>query len=225
MPEINISSLKLAMEINQVIAHLNDHPEINEIVLRDDPLRYSNEWLRPELERILALPSIRRIGLETSALTTSPQRLDDVLLTFVKQHANQLLFLLRINNARELTPPEVREAALRLGRTGCRRMMQGVIGTINNGSEELRTLVETCTAVGIEPYALYLPAIEIGEELEERLMPLASVSGINLPRIVWADPYGSSENRFLPTAKTIRDELAKRAALITQFLAEKEGGK
>lgn len=84
-------------------AYIQQHPEINEIILSGgDPLSISNAKLRYWISAFEELTQIKVLRIHTRLPVVIPERIDQELLSIVKNSTLRTIFVIHSNHSREL---------------------------------------------------------------------------------------------------------------------------
>ncbi len=176
---------------------------ISEILLSGgDPLTLPDAPLFRLLDRLDAVPHLRRVRVHTRMPVVLPERVTDALVDRLAAGRLQPWVVVHFNHPRELQPAAV-DACRRLLRAGIPVLNQSVLlRGVNDDEETLVSLFEGLADAGIQPYYLHqldrvagtagfeVPEPE-GRALYERLR--ARLSGIALPRWVRDVPGAASK--------------------------------
>ncbi|MFN3202208.1 MAG: KamA family radical SAM protein [Bradymonadia bacterium] len=161
---LNTEDIRLHQALDESITYLSKHPEIKEIILSGgDPLLLPDARLGKLLERVLSVPSIKRLRIHTRVPVTLPMRVDDALAEVLGQ-ARPLYLVAHFNHPRELTT-EATEALERLVRAGVTVLNQSVLlKGVNDSAEVLAELCEALVDRQVRPYYLHHPDLTVGTQ-------------------------------------------------------------
>lgn len=137
--------------------YIEANPDIQEVILSGgDPLATSNAYLSWLVEKLLAIPHVRRLRLHTRVPIMIPQRVDAPLLQLLGNRKQQIIMVLHANHAQEFDT-EVDSACQRLRAVGIHLLNQSVLlAGINDSCEALCNLSERIFAAGVLPYYLHM---------------------------------------------------------------------
>ncbi|MBF0162391.1 MAG: EF-P beta-lysylation protein EpmB [Magnetococcales bacterium] len=132
-------------------------PSIHEVVLSGgDPLMLAEASLRLLVERLAAIPHLRRLRIHSRVPVVSPQRLSTALLQAITAHRLTPVLVIHCNHPAELDPT-VLEGLARLLRAGVLLLSQSVLlKGINDDADVLAALFETLANHRVLPYYLHL---------------------------------------------------------------------
>ncbi len=141
----------------QAIAYIQQHPEINEVILSGgDPLSISDTKLEELIHQLETIPHLKRIRIHTRLPIVLPARITPKLLTFLKTCQKQIIMVVHCNHTQELSL-EVRAACKNIREHGITLLNQTVLlKGVNNNATQLCELSEQLFATGILPYYLHL---------------------------------------------------------------------
>ncbi|WP_298633032.1 EF-P beta-lysylation protein EpmB [uncultured Umboniibacter sp.] len=139
------------------LAYLNNHPEVNEVILSGgDPLMQNDKSLCSLIEAIEAYPQIKRVRIHTRLPLVIPARVTDELCTLLQQTRLNTQLVWHINHANEIDT-EVGNAAAKLQQAGVRQFNQSVLlKGVNDNAQTLADLSEKLDDINIQPYYLHL---------------------------------------------------------------------
>lgn len=180
--------------LDAALFELEQDSSIEEIILSGgDPLLLADEPFKDLLDRLDAIPHIKRIRIHTRLPIVLPQRVTSLLLTTLQQLEKQRVLVVHCNHAAELD--EATGHAFQLLRaTGTTLLNQAVLLAGINDSVACQTdLAEALFEQGVLPYYLHLPdpisgthhfyidnaaAVDLHNEIHARL------PGYLVPRLV-----------------------------------------
>ncbi|MFG6175858.1 EF-P beta-lysylation protein EpmB [Halomonas sp. THAF12] len=141
----------------ETLAYLRDDASIVEAILSGgDPLAASDRQLAWLVERLAAIPHLKRLRIHTRLPVVIPDRIDGALLDWLGGTRLQKVMVLHINHAQEIDEAVV-EACRRLQATGVTLLNQSVLlRGVNDNVESLAALSERLFEAGILPYYLHV---------------------------------------------------------------------
>lgn len=144
-------------QIERGIAYIAAHPEIEDVVLSGgDPLALPNHRLLPILRKLTALPHLKVIRIDSRALNTAPQRLDDELVEFMKADG-RFWYHAHLNHPDDIDHPEVIAGVKKLLAAQVPVMNQCVIlAGVNDDPQIMAKLMKLCYYNKVLPYNLYI---------------------------------------------------------------------
>ncbi|WP_410473404.1 EF-P beta-lysylation protein EpmB [Guyparkeria sp. TX1] len=180
--------------LEQALDYLAADPEMTEVILSGgDPLVLSSRRLATVIERLAALPHLRRLRIHSRIPTVSPERIDESLCQMLAGFPGQVVLVAHVNHPGELGPQSA-AAFGRLREAGVTLLNQAVLlEGVNNDSDVLAELSEALFAQGVLPYYLhqldpvagaahFAVDAEVGRERIEALR--ARLPGYLVPRFV-----------------------------------------
>ncbi|WP_111413824.1 EF-P beta-lysylation protein EpmB [Billgrantia lactosivorans] len=182
---------------------LRQDTSIHEAILSGgDPLAASDRQLAWLVERLEAIPHLKRLRLHTRLPVVIPDRVDDALLGWLGATRLQKVMVLHINHAQEIDDAVV-AACVRLKQAGVTLLNQSVLlRGVNDSVEALAQLSERLFEAGVLPYYLHVLDPVAGaahfdvpdEEARELVAGLREVlPGFLLPRLVREIPGAASK--------------------------------
>lgn len=137
--------------------YIRTRPELNEVILSGgDPLASSDSRLAWLVEQLDAIPHLTRLRIHTRLPIVIPDRVDEVLLTWLRHTRLQKVMVVHVNHPNELDD-SVHQAMNRLKHAGVTLLNQSVLMRgINDDVPTLATLSERLFAYGILPYYLHV---------------------------------------------------------------------
>lgn len=180
-----------------LINYLDEHPEIDEVILSGgDPLMLNNTRLAELLDCLDQRASVKRIRIHSRVLSVLPERLNNGLLDVLKKYQHKLIIVMHINHASEVLP-EVVEAIPAVRALGIPLLNQSVLlRGVNDNAKALRELSEGTFALGIMPY--YLNLLDQVKGAEQFYVP------DNEARVIYRELAKSTSGYLVP--KLVRDE-------------------
>ncbi|MCK2184379.1 EF-P beta-lysylation protein EpmB [Halomonas getboli] len=141
----------------ETLAYLRDDASIHEAILSGgDPLAASDRQLAWLVERLEAIPHLRRLRIHTRLPVVIPDRIDGALLDWLGSTRLQRVMVLHINHAQEIDDAVV-EACRRLQAAGVTLLNQSVLlRGVNDDVDTLAALSERLFEAGILPYYLHV---------------------------------------------------------------------
>lgn len=138
------------------LRQIEEDDSIHEVILSGgDPLALSNRLLDSLLQRLAAIPHIKRIRFHTRFPVGIPERIDNEFIEMIKQHRCQFWIVLHINHPIEMDAA-VLGSIKSLRQTGAVVCNQAVLlKGVNDSAEILRQLCETLVDNGVLPYYLH----------------------------------------------------------------------
>ncbi|WP_110692349.1 EF-P beta-lysylation protein EpmB [Salinicola halophyticus] len=181
-------------EWEQTLDYLREDASILEAILSGgDPLASPDRRLATLVERLDAIPHLKRLRIHTRLPVVIPDRVDDALLDWLRKTRLQTVMVLHINHAQEIDEAVV-AACARLKGAGVTLLNQSVLlRRINDDVDTLAALSERLFEAGILPYYLHVldpvsgaahfdvpdhEARQLMEALRQRL------AGFLMPRLV-----------------------------------------
>jgi len=131
-------------------------PDIDEIILSGgDPLSLATSKLEELTSALAPLPHLRRLRLHTRLPVVLPERVDDVLLAWLRRLPWPVAVVIHANHANEFDAT-VDAALARLRAAGASLLNQAVLlRGVNDSPEALTALSERGYAAGVLPYYLH----------------------------------------------------------------------
>lgn len=159
---LNDEPPRLREALPEVLRYLNDHPEIEEIILSGgDPLMLADDLLDELLTQLRSVPSIRRLRLHTRFPVTLPMRVDGALAAMLARH-RPLYLVTHFNHPKEVTT-EARTAVKLLVDAGVTVLNQSVLlAEVNDDAAVLASLNTQLLDVQVRPYYLHHPDLTVG---------------------------------------------------------------
>ncbi len=179
----------------EAIAQAEDLTEI--ILSGGDPLSLAGHRLIALVERLEALPRLRRLRLHTRLPVVLPSRVDEALTSLLAGTRLKPVVVIHANHPAEIDD-EVRNALERLAASGSTLLNQSVLlRGVNDDARVLAALSEALFEAGVTPYYLHLLDRVAGAahfEVEtERALAIhgelrATLPGYLVPRLVREEP-------------------------------------
>lgn len=142
--------------LDAAVTALAGMPDIDEVILSGgDPLSLRDERLAALVERLAALPHLRRLRVHTRLPVTIPARITPALLDWLTGTRLQPIVVLHANHARELDA-SVAAALVPLRRAGVPLLNQAVLlRGVNDDAAALAELSTRLFECGVLPYYLH----------------------------------------------------------------------
>ncbi len=183
--------------------YLRSDPTIVEAILSGgDPLAASDRQLAWLVDRLGAIPHLKRLRIHTRLPVVIPDRIDDALLEWLGATRLQTVVVLHINHANEIDDAVV-EACERLKAAGVTLLNQSVLlRGVNDGMDALAALSERLFEAGVLPYYLHVLDPVAGaahfdvpdEEARGLVAGLRDMlPGFLVPKLVRETPGGASK--------------------------------
>lgn len=195
-------------EWSSLISYIEANPSINEVILSGgDPLMMKDKQLAQRISTIETLPQIKRLRIHTRLPLVIPSRINDELLTWIKNSRLKVIMVWHINHANEIDK-EVRAAAEKLVKVGVRLLNQGVIlKQVNDTVDAQVALSEALFDADILPYYMFtLDSVEGAAHFDISLhqaqvlmgQVAARLPGYLVPRLAKEIPGKSAKTLFAP---------------------------
>lgn len=138
------------------LAYITANSSLSEIILSGgDPLSLSNDILNDLVERLSAIPHVKRLRFHTRFPLGIPERIDDGFLSILRTSRLQTVFIIHCNHVRELDA-DIICALKKIQQLGGVLLSQTVLlKGINDDVNTLHDLFETLANAGILPYQLH----------------------------------------------------------------------
>ncbi|HEY8537633.1 MAG TPA: EF-P beta-lysylation protein EpmB [Steroidobacteraceae bacterium] len=196
-----------------VLEHLQADTSISEVILSGgDPLSLSDRRLRDLVERVQAIPHVRRLRIHTRYPIVLPERVDSAFVAWLADVSLQKVVVIHANHPRELDDA-VQKALNDLRKAGVTLLNQSVLlAGVNDDATTLAELSERLFACGVLPYYLHLldrvagaAHFEVPEcrasALHAELM--AKLPGYLIPRLVREVPGAASKTPITSTGTSV----------------------
>ncbi|MGL4380704.1 MAG: EF-P beta-lysylation protein EpmB [Vibrio sp.] len=137
--------------------YIAEHGELNEVILSGgDPLMAKDQELAWLIERIAAIPHIKRLRIHSRLPVVIPARITDQLVALLAQTRLQVLLVTHINHANEINL-ELTQQLARLRAVNVTLLNQSVLlKAVNDTVEAQVALSEALFDAGILPYYLHV---------------------------------------------------------------------
>jgi EF-P beta-lysylation protein EpmB len=180
--------------LEMALAHIASDATLSEVLLSGgDPLLLSDRALRDVIDRLGAIPHIRRVRIHTRLPVVLPTRITPALITALTQGHLRIVMVLHSNHAQELDE-SVAAACQTLRHAGVTLLNQSVLlRGINDDVDTLAALSERLFELGVLPYYLHLldrvrgaAHFEVDDDRARQLQTSlrARLPGYLLPRFV-----------------------------------------
>ncbi len=213
-------------QLETAITFIQNHPEIADVVISGgDPLAVPNRRLLPFLERIVAIPHVKVIRIDSRALSTIPHRLDNELVSFMHS-AKKFWYYSHMNHPDDIDHPEVRATIERLLLAGVPVLNQCVIlRGINDDVKTIYKLMEQCYQQKVLPYHLYILDRVQGaahfdvpmERVIEICKALSHLPGPAQPVLIFVDPDNKKHRAVYDEASNLREFLTRREEMLHEL--------
>ncbi|MGM0690699.1 MAG: KamA family radical SAM protein [Pseudomonadota bacterium] len=142
--------------LEQALGYLASDRDMTEVILSGgDPLVLSSRRLTAVIERLAALPHLRRLRIHSRIPTVSPERIDESLCQMLAAFPGQVVLVAHVNHPRELGRHSA-AAFRRLREAGVTLLNQAVLlEGVNNDTDVLAELSEALFDQGVLPYYLH----------------------------------------------------------------------
>lgn len=181
----------LGLAGDEALAAIAADPTLVEVILSGgDPLGLTDEALAGLVERLAAIPHLRRLRVHTRHPVAAPARVTDRLAQVLTSSRLQPWLVVHVNHPAELTT-EAGQAFSRLAAAGIPLLAQTVLlRGVNDDADTLAALFEGLTDLGVKPYQLHqldpvagAAHFEVPLERGRRLVATTRqrVSGISMP--------------------------------------------
>jgi lysine 2,3-aminomutase len=153
-----MSSEMFSGSLEDAFSYLEENREIEEVILSGgDPLMANDAMLGLALDRLAALPSLKRLRIHTRVPVTFPIRVTEGLLAAMSSTRFTPVIVTHFNHPRELTS-ESGEALARFRAKGFHLLNQSVLlQGVNADADCLARLSEGLFERGVLPYYLHHP--------------------------------------------------------------------
>ena len=138
------------------LAYIANDPSIEEIIFSGgDPLAASDHLLSELVQRIKAIPHIKRLRIHSRLPIVIPQRINPTCLKWLSVESLDTVMVVHSNHANEITP-EVGESFRQMQAAGITVLNQAVLlKDINDNADTLCELSEQLFSYGVLPYYLH----------------------------------------------------------------------
>lgn len=141
----------------ETLAYLREDASIHEAILSGgDPLAASDRQLAWLVERLAAIPHLKRLRIHTRLPVVIPDRIDAALLDWLSTTRLQKVVVLHVNHAQEIDDAVI-DACQRLHDAGVTLLNQSVLlRGVNDDVDTLAELSERLFEAGVLPYYLHV---------------------------------------------------------------------
>ncbi|RLS79943.1 MAG: EF-P beta-lysylation protein EpmB [Planctomycetota bacterium] len=143
--------------VDAALDAIADDPDVAEVILSGgDPLLADDAHLAEIVERLDALPHVRRLRIHTRLPVVLPARVNDGLLDVLAGSRLARIVVVHANHPAELDD-SVADALRRLAALPCTLLNQAVLlAGVNDSADVLRLLSERLVEMGVVPYYLHM---------------------------------------------------------------------
>lgn len=148
-------------DFRQEFTQITQNESLSEIILSGgDPLAATDSELETLINRLFAVPHVKKVRIHTRAPIFAPERITDSLtrrMAEITQNAQKtLIFVLHVNHPAELDAPDVQDTVRKLRETGAIMLHQAVLlRDVNDDADTLAELCESLISLGVLPYYLH----------------------------------------------------------------------
>ncbi len=209
----------------QIVSYLQEHPEINEIILSGgDPLTLDDKSLFEHIAMIAEVPTVKYLRFHSRFPVILPERINEEFLNLLlklKERFNVVTFVLHTNHIQELNE-DILWRMQSIQTLGVKVLSQSVLlKDINSNKEDLSELFLKLAENNIQPYYLHHPdqvrggmhfglSLETGRKIYNSLRDM--LPGWAIPQYVVDLPEGKGKvPAFNP------ETLEFKGALIDRF--------
>ena len=141
---------------DEAVATIAEDESIEEVIFSGgDPLTVVDDQLKALINRLEAIPHVRRLRIHTRLPIMIPNRITEDLTAMLKGSRLEVVVVIHANHANELDD-EVAAAVARLKATGATLLNQSVLlAGVNDQSQTLIDLSKRLLAIGVLPYYLH----------------------------------------------------------------------
>lgn len=187
----------------QPLAYIATHPDINEVILSGgDPLTLNDKLLGNLIEKISAIPHIKRLRFHSRLPIILPERITPEFITLLTDSRLQMIMVVHANHANEIDA-HTKVIAQALRQANVHLLNQTVLlKDINDCADSLAQLSNALFDCGIQPYYLHLLDKVAGsahfdiplEQARKIYLELQSlISGYLVPKLVYEEPHARSK--------------------------------
>lgn len=155
------SNDEVVRDVRDGIAYIQEHPEINNVLLTGgDPLIMSTSKLEPILRQLRSIEHVRIVRIGTKMPAFNPFRVidDPSLLDMLRAHSSaqkRVYIMAHFNHPRELTAEAKKALALLLSAGAIVVNQSPVIRGVNDNVRALANLFEELSFIGVPPYYIF----------------------------------------------------------------------
>lgn len=144
-------------QYDSVLRYIEQDKSLNEVIFSGgDPLMANDQQLAKLASQIDALSHIKRLRIHTRLPVVIPSRINKEFIAWASQLKMQLILVLHINHAKELSPA-LKEKMGMLKNAGITLLNQSVLlKNINDSADILEDLSEALFEASVLPYYLHL---------------------------------------------------------------------
>lgn len=185
------------------LKYISEHTEIDEIILSGgDPLTLSDKLLANLIEKISAIPHVKRLRFHSRIPVILPERITPEFIRLFDNTRLQIIMVVHANHAHEIDT-QTKDMAARLRQANIHLLNQTVLlKTVNDNAATLADLSHALFECGIQPYYLHLLdkvagsahfdiPLEKAKQIYTELQGL--VSGYLVPKLVYEEPHAKSK--------------------------------
>jgi EF-P beta-lysylation protein EpmB len=149
-------SAQSSSSLNQTLEYLEQHTEIDEIILSGgDPLTLDDEKLSDIITRLEAVTNIQTLRIHTRLPVILPSRIGDHLIDTLKSSRFEVVMVIHVNHANELQAME-KNKLKKLHKAGVNLLNQSVLlKGINDSEQALIDLSKRLIQCNTLPYYLH----------------------------------------------------------------------
>ncbi len=142
---------------NHALQYIAQHPEITEVILSGgDPLVVSDAMLKMLIDKLAAIPHLRRLRIHSRMPIVIPERITPELIDILSQNRLNTVLVVHCNHPQEISI-ELIDSMQQLIKAGIVLLNQSVLlHGVNDNAETLIALSEALFAAGILPYYLHV---------------------------------------------------------------------
>lgn len=141
---------------SEALAWLAQQTDVNEVILSGgDPLTLTDRKLKELVTALAEIPHLKRLRIHSRSPVMIPERLNDELMTLLKDKRWQSVLVLHANHANELIP-ELAKRVMLLRKHGVTVLNQSVLlAGVNDNVRAQEDLANKLFASGVLPYYLH----------------------------------------------------------------------
>lgn len=190
-------------QIEKLAEYVQCDSAINEVILSGgDPLMANDNQLAYLLERIEAIPHVKRLRIHSRLPVVIPQRITNEFVSLLKSSRLQTVVVTHVNHANEISPLLMEKTTL-LKNAGVTLLNQAVLlKHINDSASTQVALSEKLFEANILPYYLHLfdpvkgaAHFDVPKAVAKQIMAnmLSELPGFLVPRLVKEIPNRSAK--------------------------------
>jgi EF-P beta-lysylation protein EpmB len=191
---------------NEMIAYINNHKNVNEVILSGgDPLAVSDYRLAEFTSKLATVQHVKRLRIHSRMPIVMPERITNQFMEWVQSMNLALVLVVHANHPNEIND-EVIIALQLLKNIGVTLLNQSVLlKGVNDDTDVLTNLSEALFSAGILPYYLhFLDSVqgaahfEVSYEKAKRIHAelAASLPGYLVPKLVREEPGQKSKTQL-----------------------------